>query len=767
MKKIFPSIIIFLISVVFSEVSAKSTDSLVVKGIIVCDIEDVFYDVIASYDSTIVSGESFSSPGFEMKLSSESVNRIEISSLLFPSKDFPINTKEDTLNLGEIRVVPFQIEEATISAYRPTYEHAEGKIIVNVKNNYLQNLGTAMTVLGRIPGVRIDKQGEITLMDGSEVTFFLNGQKMSNMAVLATLSSRNIESIAIDKKPSAKYDAETQAGIYITTVHKDNNHFSVDISNDLMFGRRPSDRVNFTLSQKTGGISNYLSLMPSIERGIQYDDSSEKVYKDPETLILESIKKLENQTNNKFISAFYALSWIPSENSELGFQYSGDFSKIFNKNLISQTVNKESEDYAKDLNGNERMHNFSLNYSYDFENNSTLSFLADYALFKTSMNEEMTSVEPASSNSKDDFRMLGFNTDYHLESTLVYDFGIDINMVNNSGENTLNLYNKKINVNENIYAAYLSAEKDILGFDVSVGLRGEFSQIKISDGTNRESTVDTSYFKIYPTIKISKLINDDMNVSLSFSQSVARPSFDKLNPSISIYDKISYSEGNPSLRPSIQTKYAASFDYKDLSFSVNYLRINDIFMDIPIWQPDEEIGRNIKWTTLNFDLARKLTLEVDYGIRINQFCGYLVASYEQPFFSVDVLGEEHKMNRPKFSFDIMAEYDFFDRLSLIAEYEFTGPHDQYLFRSDKPSHSLNLQLTGMSANSRFQYTVGVEDVFKTQRWNTWTLSYANSVSTMDSNLDSRLLYISVGYHFGGSLSKTKRKAANQKSIDRL
>ncbi len=740
---------------------------IVIKGQVAYDAEDVYYDVIVSCDSVVVFGDSYASKDFEMRFRAKDVSRVDITSVLFESVCIPIDSKHDTIDLGLISVRANELGEAAIVAYKRTYEREKGRLIVNVEDNYLQTYGTAVTVLGRVPGVRIDKAGGISLIDGSKVTIFLNGRKLTNLAVLNTLSSKDLETVTVDRNPSARYNAETQAGIFINTKRRENNHLSVDIGNAFVIGRSFSDQINMTISHKAGGLSNYLSLLPSIDNGVQYDVSSETLFNASGSPVLESKKSLENRTKNKFLTAFYALSWSPSEKTEMGFQYSGDITKVYNKNLINQVIDEVPEDYEKDLNENEGMHNFSLNYAKHFNNDVSLSLLADYALFRTSSKENMTTTSPMISNSRDDFRILGFQSEAHFENPVSIDVGASFNLVSNSGMNEYNDIRKIVDVKESIYALYASLEGEVWGFDISAGVRGELSRMKVMDDSRSKVSVDTSYFRLFPSFNISRAFGDDAHISFSFGQSIKRPSFEQLNPSLSLYDKISYTEGNPSLRPSVRTTFKLSGAFRGLSASVSYKRIKDVFIDLPIWQPNETMGTSIKWTTRNFDIARELSAEIDYAFSFNKFSGMIVANYNQPFFAVEVLGVKQKMNRPMLSFDAVAEYEISKCLSLAMEYEFTGPHDNYMFKNDKPSHSLNLQLSGVSKNNRLRYGIGVEDLFKTQRWNTWTLSYSNSRSTMDSNLDSRLIYISLSYHFGGPLHESERKAANQKNIDRL
>lgn len=765
-KKTSRIIIAFLLFFVPQIVIAQN-NKILVCGTLDVKNEDLCYDVIVSMDSVIVYGESFSSPSFEFCINDSRISDITISSIMFEPVYFKVETPNNRIDLGVISVNCNELDEIIISAHKPTFEREENILTVNVKDNYLQNYGTAITVLHRIPGVRVDMSGNISLIDGSNTTFFLNGKKLYNIAILENLSAKDIESITIDKNPSPKYDADTQAGIYISTKKMNSDHFSVNVGNDALLSRKFSDQISLSISQKSNKISNYLSVMPSFENGVQYDKSSETIYKSPDVIVLNSLKNLENQSANRFLSTFYALTWNTSEDTEFGFQYSGDYSKVYNKHIICQILNDEREDYNKNLNEAESMHDISMNFSQKFNHGKSFSVLADYALFKTSQQEDMTTEIPLESSSKDNYRVLGISSDFNIKRSYIWNFGASANFVSNIGDNIYNKVSKKINVKENIYSSYFSLKKAFNNIEISTGLRGEFSNMAIIQDAIEYDNVDTSYFKIFPTVAITREINDESSISLSISRSTKRPTFEQMDPSISIYDKISYSEGNPALRPYTQMNYKLSGQFKNLTGSLSYRTINDVFVDIPVWEPNEEIGSNIKWTTQNFDIAKKILAEIDYSFNVNSFSGMLATSFVKPFFSVNVLGKEMKMNRSTLYMDAILEYDFCDWISLIAEYEYTSPNDSYLFRNNKPNQSLNVQLTGMSSNCRFQYAIGVEDLLKTQCWNTWTLSYSSSFSTMDSDLDTRIFYISLNYRFGGTLTETKRKSANQNSIDRL
>ncbi len=110
-----------------------------------------------------------------------------------------------------------QIAEVEVKAKKPLIERQMDKLVVNVSASPLSAGSNGNDILRRSPGVRIDKDGNITV-NGKSVEIwidgkpsYLSGQQLK--AMLDGTDGNTIEKIEIISNPSAKYDASGQGGI--------------------------------------------------------------------------------------------------------------------------------------------------------------------------------------------------------------------------------------------------------------------------------------------------------------------------------------------------------------------------------------------------------------------------------------------------------------------------------------------------------------------------------------------------------------------------
>ena len=110
------------------------------------------------------------------------------------------------------------LKEVTVQTRKPFIELQTNKTVINMEAS-LTNIGTSvLEALEKLPGITIDRNGNIALkgkpgvlilVDGKQT--YLGGAELSTY--LSGLSSDQVSEIEIIEHPSAKYEAEGNAGI--------------------------------------------------------------------------------------------------------------------------------------------------------------------------------------------------------------------------------------------------------------------------------------------------------------------------------------------------------------------------------------------------------------------------------------------------------------------------------------------------------------------------------------------------------------------------
>ena len=169
---------------------------------------------VLAQDSTLLTGAITDDEGrYEIDLSTFNLQRSTLIlqasyvgyQTAFGGPDFVL--REETERLAEVEV----------KAKKPLIERQMDKLVVNVSASPLSAGSNGNDILRRAPGVRIDKDGNITV-NGKSVEIwvdgkpsYLSGQQLK--AMLDGTDGNTIEKIEIISNPSAKYDASGQGGI--------------------------------------------------------------------------------------------------------------------------------------------------------------------------------------------------------------------------------------------------------------------------------------------------------------------------------------------------------------------------------------------------------------------------------------------------------------------------------------------------------------------------------------------------------------------------
>lgn len=188
-------------------------------------LPDVLVTLISASDSSVVKTGFTDAGGIaffnELAFAGYYLTAEKDSFQAFRSDTFLLNEASPELQLGIFRmeaIGPQRISEVVVSAALPFVQKRADRTVVNPEA-LISNAGlTALDVLGKSPGVRVNADGWISLMGRPGVVVFiddrptqLSGTDLANY--LRTLPSSALQSIEIMTNPPAKYDAAGNAGI--------------------------------------------------------------------------------------------------------------------------------------------------------------------------------------------------------------------------------------------------------------------------------------------------------------------------------------------------------------------------------------------------------------------------------------------------------------------------------------------------------------------------------------------------------------------------
>lgn len=498
-----------------------------------------------------------------------------------------IHSVQENLNLGTIvlEMDSQMIEGVEIIAERSTVEMRLDKRVYNVGQDMIVRGGTISDVLDNVPSVTVDVEGNVSLRGDDNVRILIDG-KPSGLAginiadALKMLPADSVEKVEVITNPSARYEAEGGGGIINIVLRKGKNH---GINGTLIgtVGDPENNGISANINYKTENF-NIFTTQGYSHRGNKGNSMNDIENLNPDTG--DTTGFIEERRNNQRLSKGYngvfGLEWNISESFSWtnSVAYRKDSRKnptnvsidYFdpNMNLLEQTT-RDNYDWSDDEDVD-----FSSNITKNFEKeghkltadfSTSLSKDRDYSDITTRnlTLDEITRLEKTASDQKQlrtiamaDYTLpIGENgqfeagyrgnfvdmtTDYLVEN---------FNEATNIWENDTN-YSNVLQYVENVNALYTQYGSKIGKFSYMGGLRWEDTRVQVNQFTDNIFR-NKNYNNFFPSVFFAYELDEDTNISLSYSRRISRPRSRMINPFSNLSSNVSLFRGNPDLDPSM------------------------------------------------------------------------------------------------------------------------------------------------------------------------------------------------------------------------
>ena len=180
-------------------------------------------------DSSFVTGGVTNEEGlFALTNIKQGEYYIQVSYVGYQSikKSVLVGSLSSFLNLGTITLEEDSktLNEIEVSAKQDEVSGKMDKKTFNVGDNTAQAGGSVLQSMKNLPGVTVDQNGKVQIRGSEKVTILIDGKQTAlsgfdNQSSLDNIPASAIEKIEIINNPSAKYDANGNAGI-INIIYK-------------------------------------------------------------------------------------------------------------------------------------------------------------------------------------------------------------------------------------------------------------------------------------------------------------------------------------------------------------------------------------------------------------------------------------------------------------------------------------------------------------------------------------------------------------------
>lgn len=486
------------------------------------------------------------------------------------------------------------MEAVTVTGSKPLIEMGIDRKIFNVEKNITSAGGTAVDVMRNVPSLNVDIDGNVTLRNAAP-QIFVDGRPTT--LSLDQIPADAIQSIEMITNPSAKYDASGgQAGI-LNIVLKKNRKAGYNGSIRAGIDSRARFNGGGDINVRQGKINVFANAMYNQRKskGWGYTDQLNTA---------GSTSIFTHQDNDQVNRGSFAFG-------RFGFDYFMD-----NRNTlsISQSIvrgtfkNDNRENYQRDTAGDffESQYRNSLG-EFEFRNYGTqLSFKHLFAKagkewtadvnYNQSKNENSSNIlsryfsDASQTNPKTnetlqqsigagENKFIVAQTDFvnPITETMKWEAGLRAQIrKSESSQSILNNgaidpgFSNNFEYTDYVYAGYATFSQKIKDkWSYQLGLRAESSNY---DGKQIGKGEYSNSFPIslFPSVFITRSFKDKQDIQVNYSRRVNRPNFFQLMPNFDISNQLSYSTGNPNLKPdfthSLELSYQKTYGKKNNTF---------------------------------------------------------------------------------------------------------------------------------------------------------------------------------------------------------
>ena len=605
---------LFSISFIFSQQQEKNKNEIIIQGTVIDGNtkQPLEYAtvILKNKETSLLSGGLTDFNGNFKIATPQATYEVSVKYISFKSKIFPVEEININKKFGIIALYENtnSLNEIVIVAEKTTVDIRLDKKIFNIGKDLSIRGGNASDVLGNVPSVQVDVEGNISLRGNENVTILIDGRPsalvgMNGADALRQIPAEAIEKVEVITSPSARYDAEGTAGILNIILRKNKLvGFNGSLQLDLGIPERVGTAFNANWRTEKWNFFTNTGFRYNATPGNAFSDSDFLSSTAQNARVLESRKF--GRLSRSLFTSFGAEYYLTPNSSVIGnivFNSgndddvnTNDIKRFNSEGVINEaTFRTESEgedenrmqytvDYVNNFNKNGRKLSISSQYSTEAEN--VLNNITEVDTSLNLLNDLEQVIEDQDENSG------LFQVDY------VHPVGEDIQYEAGYRGNYRNIFNSfflaerqdfenngplipdaglnnSFNYEEFVNAAYFQYGQKFNKISLLAGVRYEYTSIEIAQQT--AITKDNrSYGNLFPTVNLGFEFKDGENITLGYNRRIRRPRGRSLNPFPSRSSESNMYSGNVALNPvitdALDLGYLKRWDKFTLSTSLYY-----------------------------------------------------------------------------------------------------------------------------------------------------------------------------------------------------
>ncbi len=524
--------------------------------------------------------------------------RLKISSLGFESQELMIELVKNIELQLKLRDDITELDEVELVAAKPIVTNENGNLKFDIQNPVFSSIPDPLDVLARLPGLQLSPDREsLTVMGKGAPLIYMGNQRIS-MQEFKALSVDGIESIAIVRNPSAKYEAEGRVVLLVTRKISESEGFKLNISETLSFKRNFNNYSNFNGSFNKGRLTfkanfAYNDLLQWESHQFAFDIPEADIFSDY-LILVDKNDRVELNTGG---GLFYQFNGSDYFSANVIRRLQTNNAPIDTDTFLRQGA---SEDDIVTKSDNENTKDFisgNMNLAKKLNANTNVFTGVQYSSYVQRLNTEI-----ANNYNATQFDLSERRRQRYRINVLAYRLDLDKTFANDfKWEFGANISDAKANALTNIefletdsVAAvnYDYSERNFAGYSTlsgelnkkinfNIGIRIENNVVKGEEGEDDIPLVNRKSTNLFPRANATFEIDSTKNFTFNYSKSINRPNYSNASSIQVFFNPFLEGEGNVNLLSTLTEELSTVYQFARNSISVElFKRKNPIYYTI-------------------------------------------------------------------------------------------------------------------------------------------------------------------------------------------
>ena len=654
----------------------------------------------------------------------------------------------------EVGTIRLQVDNISLKTVKVT-----GNAIQNTSSGYKVNIKALQyakdrmltDVLPFLPGISIDDD-KITILGNSMTAYYIDGNRMTDPAVLKSLPSDRIESIEVDYMAGADESSSAVGGIIrITTRREINGGFSGDIKGAITLQPKNgiSDKtISNTLSASIGKLYLFNSISWEHNTPVVHEEETYRANNNDESsYTTDRNGKWKRSYLNEYLGLSYEISNTQQLKGSVWYSYA-------DQDILDNAMTQQGREMHTSMRENPiRRHTIqgAADYVWKPKPGQQFDLMIDY-LYRNQHDHQHTVIDclqPTNTSQVQRTGMLRVQPKWQqpLSKSLMLAAGLDYQHTHYDND-----LNQQTKMTSHAPAAFARLQGRSNAIQYEVGLRVQHTnmQVDVADVKNEHND-----FGIYPTVNLMWMMNAKRQhmLNLMYKYSMEDLPYSVISTYRYYSSPYSYETGNPELKsPKGHQLMLMAKLWGKWTLMGGLMRANDEIYFVREQSPESPSVMQTK--PYNCAYVEGLMLGMEYLLRV----GNVWTSkprIQLRKMSGEVLGA-HYSNSASLTFDWNNDFRITPTFSggLTFHYE---PTAYYLDHTLERVYSLKLNMTKSLCHDRLLIGLHAMPIVKNRR----SITENSSVRMTYHNLtEEQYLKLSVTWRFKGGKHLKEQSTAN-------